>query len=455
MQRPSAPSLTRKVLRHVLWPLALTWLLGTAVATLVANHLTGQAFDSAMLDDAHAVAASIRGGEQGPELLLSARELRAVLFDPVEEVHFAVLRPDGSLLAGESGLQAAPPEAGTRFRFSDIHHGGKALRAVMLSQPGPQAFSVVIAETTRERSALVERLLFFALVPQLLLLMLLALWIWRGIRSDLRPLGELQHALDRRDADDLAPVPVARTSREVERLGVAVNSLFDRLGRSVAAQREFTGNVAHELRTPLAGIRALAAYGLGQSDPAVWREQLERIAGSEARASHLMDQLLALALADEAHAAQQCAPLRLADIVEQTVLRHLARADARGVDLGARGIDKGPGPTVHANAALVEGLLDNLIDNALRYGGRTITVELAGAVLSVVDDGPGIAPEAQRDLMRRWAQGAAGQQLGQGAGLGLSIVARYAQLLGAEFSLRNDTATGGLRASVTFAAAAV
>jgi two-component system sensor histidine kinase TctE len=454
MRRPGAPSLTRRVLRNVLWPLALTWLLGTAVATAVANYLTAQAFDSAMLDDAHAVAANMQAGEHGLELLLSAREMTTVLFDPIEEVHFAVLWPDGSLLAGESGLQAVPPEGSARFRFSDIHHGGKAMRAVMLlSQPGPYAYSVVIAQTTRERTELIERLLFFALTPQLLLLLLLALWIWRGIRSDLRPLGELQHALDRRDAEDLAPVPVVRTSREIERLGIAVNSLFDRLGHSVAAQREFTGNVAHELRTPLAGIRALAEYGLGQNDPAVWREQLERIAGSEVRASHLMDQLLALALADEAHAAQQRAPVRLADIVEQTVLRHLARADARGVDLGARGIDDGQGATVHANAALIEGLLDNLIDNALRYGGRTITVELAGTVLSVVDDGPGIAPEAQRDLTQRWTQGAAGQKLGHGAGLGLSIVSRYAQLLGARFSLQNDAVTGGLRASVAFAAA--
>ena len=109
-----------------------------------------------------------------------------------------------------------------------------------------------------------------------------------------------------------------------------------------------------------------------------------------------------------------------------------------------------PGPMRADFAALIEGILDNLIDNAFRYGGRTITVELAGAVLSVIDDGPGIPPEAQRDLLQRWAQGPAGLQLGKGAGLGLSIMARYAQLLGAGFTLQNDAVTGGLRASVAF-----
>ncbi|RZL95533.1 MAG: sensor histidine kinase [Variovorax sp.] len=451
MAQPAhAPTLIRKVLRHVLWPLALTWLLGTAVATGVAHHLTDEAFDRAMLDDAHAVLTNVQSGQRGLELSLSQRAVSTVLFDDTEEVYFAVRRQDGSVIAGEPGLTAPAPEAGASWRFSDIEFRGKALRAIVLSEASSATFNVVIAQTTRERRALVERLLLYALLPQVLLLALLATWIWRGVRSDLRPLGAFGQALDRRDADDMAPVAVERTSREIGRLGDAVNALLQRLGHSVAAQREFTGNVAHELRTPLAGIRALAEYGLAQDEPAVWREQLVRVAQSEARASHLVDQLLALALADEAHAAQHRAPVRLAEVVEQTVLRHLARADARGVDLGARGIDDGPGATVQANVALIEGLLDNLIDNALRYGGRTLTVELAGTVLSVVDDGPGIAPEAQRALLQRWSQGAAGLQLGQGAGLGLSIVARYAQLLGASFTLQNDTTTGGLRASVAF-----
>ena len=109
--------------------------------------------------------------------------------------------------------------------------------------------------------------------------------------------------------------------------------------------------------------------------------------------------------------------------------------------------------TIEANAALIEGILDNLIDNAMRYGGRTITIELAGRTLSVVDDGAGIPADARRDLVQRWSQGAAGHKLGQGAGLGLSIVARYAKLLGAELTLENDATTGGLRVSVAFAEA--
>lgn len=101
--------------------------------------------------------------------------------------------------------------------------------------------------------------------------------------------------------------------------------------------------------------------------------------------------------------------------------------------------------------AELRSVFDNLIDNALRYGGRTITIALAGGTLAVIDDGPGIAGEVQRDLVQRWSQGPAGQKLGQGAGLGLAIVARYAALLDAELRFDKAGEAGGLRVSVAFA----
>jgi two-component system sensor histidine kinase TctE len=448
-----APTLKGRVLRGVLAPLALTWLIGSGLALVVAQYFTGQAFDRAMLDDAYSVSANVHTGKQGLELLLSPREVTTVLFDQSESVYFGVLRLDGSLIAGHAGLQAPVPDEGAVYRFSDVSYNGRSLRAVVLNRPEPDGFRVVIAQTTHTRAAMVERLLVYSLAPQLVLLLVLAAWTWGRIGRDLQPLGDLQQALDRRDAQDLSPVPVARTSRELQRLGDALNSLFDRLGHSVRAQREFAGNVAHELRTPLAGIRALADYGLAQQKPAVWREQLERIADSQARASHLVDQLLGLALADEGQTRLQHEPVRLDVLASQAVLRHLSRADAKGVDLGARGLENEV--TVEANTALVEGILDNLIDNALRYGGGTVTVELSERMLSVVDDGVGIAPEAQRSLMQRWAQGSAGVRLGQGAGLGLAIVTRYAALLGAELAFTPATAEGGLRVSVAFGATPV
>jgi two-component system sensor histidine kinase TctE len=313
-----------------------------------------------------------------------------------------------------------------------------------------------MAQTTVSRDRLLQRLFTFSIVPQLLLLVLLAAWLQRAIEDDLTPLADLEEAVGQRDARDLTPVPVSATTRDVQRLGQAINALLGRIAYSVQAQREFSGNVAHELRTPLAGIRALADYGLRQNDPQVWREQLQGIAHSQERASHLVDQLLALALADEAKQTLEAAPVALDQLVGEAVLRFLSRADAAGVDLGAKGIDHTV--MVQGNAALIEGILNNLLDNALRYGrapeGESrITVSLEQSyqhvTLSVTDNGQGVPSEKLQQISQRWVQGAAGEALKAGMGLGLAIVGTYAKLLGARVVFKSS-APHGFQVSIVF-----
>ena len=239
-------------------------------------------------------------------------------------------------------------------------------------------------------------------------------------------------------------MPVSASTRDVQRLGQAINALLGRIEASVQAQREFSGNVAHELRTPLAGIRALADYGLHHSDPQVWREQLQVIAQSQERASHLVDQLLALALADEAKQTLEKTEVSLDLLVSEAVLRYLPKADAAGVDLGAKGIDHTV--TVQGNAALIEGILNNLIDNALRYGrapsGEShITVSVSQShqqvTLCVTDNGPGVPATQLQQISQRWVQGSSGEALKAGKGLGLAIVGTYAKLLGARVDVKH------------------
>jgi two-component system, OmpR family, sensor histidine kinase TctE len=424
----------------------------------IATYFAQQAFDRALLDDAYLVASHVRKSADGSgnlDLRLSSQEIRTVLFDQSESLFFAVLSPNGALLAGHAGLRPAQFDANLKPIFASVEYQGHVLRSVTIHRPQPEDFYVVMAQTTTSRDHLLQRLLTFSIVPQLLLLLWLAAWLQRAIENDLVPLAELESAVGRRDARDLTPVPVSATTRDVQRLGQAVNALLGRIAASVQAQREFSGNVAHELRTPLAGIRALADYGLRQTDPNVWREQLLGIAQSQERASHLVDQLLALALADEAHQTLEQSPVALDALVSDAVLRFLPRADAARVDLGARGVDQ---PVwAFANSALIEGILNNLIDNALRYGcspegGGQITVSVVDApqavVLSVIDNGPGVTPEQLKKLTQRWVQGSAGEALKEGSGLGLAIVSAYVQLLGAKVSMQTES-PHGLRVSVT------
>ena len=453
------PSLGNRILRSVLLPLAVTWVIGTVVALSVAQFFTQKAFDRSLLDDAFLLGANVRLEGQAIQLALTARELETVLFDPIEAMHFSVTASNGRQLAGEAGLPMPPETSDFAHRFADIEYQGETLRAVTVHREVPAPFDIVVAETQVGRKALLRRLLLYSLAPQLMLLGVVAWWVTRLVQADLRPLVRLQEAVDHRNATELAPVDVPATSRDTVRLATAINSLLKRLEASVRAQREFAGNVAHELRTPLAGIRALAEYGLAQKNPASWREQLERIATSQARASRLVDQLLDLALAHEAEAGLKLGKVRLDEAVREAVLRFLPAADAAGVDLGALGIDSPA--QVLGDPLLIDGILNNLLDNALRYGvdgshgapAVTVAVEQAAGetVLSVVDNGSGLPGELQAKMMQRGAQGNAGLMLGEGVGLGLALVAQYARLMGARMTLGSGPDGAGWICRIAFA----
>lgn len=451
------PTLRARLVRHLLLPLALTWLLGTLIMVAVFHHFAQKAYDRALLDDAYALASRVRLQPQGLALELSSREMAALLFDQSENIYFVVRRLDGAVIAGHPALQAPAPHRPGEAEFSDTIYRGQKLRAVTLWQEQPFAFQVVVAQTTGSRQALLHDALLFSIVPEVLLLLALAWWLRRIVGAELAPLAELQRRLHARDASDLRPLPLAARTRDVQELGAAINALLARVQHSLRALREFSGNVAHELRTPLSGIRALAEFGLAQREPSVWREQLQRILASEARASRLVEQLLALALADEGATAIELAPLALDEVVRETVLRYLPQADAAGVDLGVQGLEQ---PVqVLGHVALLEGVLGNLLDNALRYGrapqGQASCVTVSVAVdaqqvrLCVQDNGAGLSPAQRQRLLQRGARGVPVQRVGEGAGLGLAIVSQFAALLQARFELDAGADGQGLCARLT------
>lgn len=456
------PALRQRIGRNALASLVLVWALGSAVVLGVGNHFVAEAFDRALLDDAHALAAHVRSteGNEGARPLrldLTAREVSLLRFDQRETVWFAVFDADGRFVAGDRDVVLTAPAAGAQQAFSTVSYEGRELRRVSLRIDEPTVFHVVMAQTTSGRTQLLRRLLVYSGLAQLWLLVVLGSWLLRGIERDLKPLAQLQDAVEHRDAADLQPLPPTltrdATTSDVQRLGDAVDHLLGRLRQGLKDQREFAGNVAHELRTPLAGIRAQVAHALAQQDPAVWRSELQGIGQAEQRASRTVDQLLALARVTEGGLPLPLQNLALNALARDVVLRFLPRADALGVDLGAEGLDA---PVlVWADAGLVEGIVTNLLDNALRYGVAAahprITLALrqdgGHAVLQVADNGPGLNAALASRLQQRWAQGQAGQQLGLGAGLGLAIVERHAAAMGGRFALAMAEG-GGVAASV-------
>ncbi len=487
-------SLRGRLLWRVLPALAITWGLGSAIALTVARHFTEKALDRSLLDDAYAIAAQVSvapdaaaSAPGGLVFNLSPREAQAVLFDQSERSFFAVLAPSGALVAGQGGLGRSDVPDGEIRAFADTEQRGLALRRVTLDRTLPAPFTVVVAQTVRDRVELLGQLLVLSVMPQVLLLGLLGLWTRNAIGRELQPLEQLERAIEQRGSRDLEPLGVVANTTDLARLTAAFDALLARIHEAHAAQREFTGNVAHELRTPLAGIRSLAEFGLREGpmqapllQAPLMQAQLRRILTSTERASHLIDQLLAMALAEEMREGLPLVWLAADEVLRELLLALLPRADALGIDLGANGLDVST--VVRGNRALLEGLVGNLLDNALRYGKpgpglqQQVTLELLRVPLTqgtgasvntalatharddaanafevwiaVTDNGPGMDDAQRQQVRQRWAQGAEGQRVGEGSGLGLAIAARYAQLMGGRFVLESAAPGPGLRAAV-------
>lgn len=459
------PTLGRRLVLHMVTALVLGWLIASFGIVWVAAHFMQRAYDRGLVEDALLVAERVLADPStasGLSLKLTAAELNSVLFDTTESIYFLVRSAGGQFVAGHPGLSPAPDADEPLPQFVEKSFDGAPVRLATILRQGPVPFYVTVGQTTVGRDAMLLQLIAATLLPLGVVLIILVFGIQRLVGADLAPLVRLERDLLQRDARDLAPVQVDSRVRDFVRLGDSFNSLLATIRRAVVAQREFAGNIAHELRTPLSGIRALAEFGLRDGGQPVMKEQLEEIIRTQDKASRLVDQLLALAFAEEVSGSLRREPVRLDQVVREAMLRFIARADAQGIDLGASGLDH---PVeVLGSAALLEGIVNNLLDNACRHAFNpqsgaaasqiTVSIEVGEAAggrpskvsLAVVDNGCGL-PEARRsEVVQRWRRSSREPMLREGAGLGLAIVSEYARLLGAHLSL--DTGPAGVGLSV-------
>jgi two-component system sensor histidine kinase TctE len=311
--------------------------------------------------------------------------------------------------------------------YYDATLGGErvrvAARAVTVDNGGTAI--VQVAETLIKRDKLVLELLVASAVPQLLIAFAAVTLLWLGIGQGLRPLDRLRDEIAARSPRDLRPVSERDKPQEVRPLIEALNQLLARLNAAIASQQRFIANAAHQLRTPLAGLKTHAELARREPSTSELRSLLDMIAGETQRTSHLVNQLLTLARAEpgEAPSGQ---PINLHEIVGRDVRDWVQRAVGRNIDLGFELEDA----WTMGEPLLLRELVANLVDNALAYtqtgGSVTVrTVVRAGeSVIEVEDNGPGI-PEAEREKVfeRFYRVAATG---GEGCGLGLSIVSEIA-----------------------------
>lgn len=298
------------------------------------------------------------------------------------------------------------------------------------------------------RQALAESVAAHLLHPLLVAVPVLGVVIWLSVGWGLAPLRALALQVEKRDPQNLDALTV-KAPEEARPLVVALNGLFGRMRDLLERERRFTADAAHELRTPLAGIRTHAQVALAAAEEGERRQALDGVVQGTARATHLVEQLLELARLD---ATPAMGPVDVAAVAAQTVAAISGQASARKIDLGL--IEADATAVVTGNAPLIAVLLRNLIDNAVRYGrpGGRVDVSVLrrpdAVELRVEDDGPGIASDQRAQVFARFHRG-----LGTGAegsGLGLSIVARIAELHHARIELRDGIGGRGLAVVVSF-----
>ncbi|MGZ5182725.1 MAG: sensor histidine kinase [Ramlibacter sp.] len=428
----------------------LSWLAGPVIlVNLGAAALTYQlawkpaqlAFDQSLSESARALAAGL--GRGAPALLAAGGG------DGVDATWYSVRDRGGRLVAGEPDL----PLAGMAAGVHDAAMRGEPVRVAVVTVPAMQGSRVAVARTVRARTQMRDALVRTLVSLQVVVSLALAGLVWFSVSNGLQPLARLRAHMDRRGNADLDPLDEQGLPGELGPVVAAFNDLLGRAAAGARAQQEFQANIAHQLRTPLAGLKLqLEWLAEHHKDDAQTRASVELMLRANERLIRETNQLLALARAEPSHF--ETARLELLDLsalVSDAVQAFVDQAGQRGIDLG---FALEP-VMIRGDRHLLRDLLDNLVDNALRYSppGASVTVRAgiaAGAPQLVVEDtGPGIPPAQRARVFQRFVRL---EERTTGSGLGLAIVRDIAHVHGAQVELGSGPGGEGAVFTVRFPA---
>jgi two-component system sensor histidine kinase TctE len=468
-RRVTGPSVRRALLRPLLWSWGVGLLAAVVGAYWLARSSANQAFDRGLQDEVSALAAKVTWSDRGPLLDLSRQAMELVTWDRDDRNGFAMVDIEGNPLAGDAHVPV--PSAKLRQasfaqpRLFDAEFEGEPVRGAVFSLSSPmldRSVSVIVVETKNKRVVLMRDLQLSIVLPALALGSLTFAMIGWGIRRGLQPLRDVATEVALRDSQDWRPLPLQDVPREAVPLIERINSLLADVEQSIQLQRRFVADAAHQLRTPVAGIRVLAQslaqeLAAHRQDESAWRPLLAQLERSTDRMSRLIGQLLSLARSESAlsidaeHETMDIVPL-LRDSAEPLVVRALR--EGRSIALEAPDLPV----TARAHPLWLGEVVNNLLDNALRYGGSQVTLRVAaladgGAEVVVEDDGPGVPPEQLAQLFEPfWRGERADLRNDGGTGLGLTIAREVVQRLGGSIVAATRPQVEGLRFTITLAA---
>jgi two-component system sensor histidine kinase TctE len=426
-------SLFGEILDWMLAPLLLLWPMSVTLTYLVAQSIANGPFDRNLGESVGVLSDYVTEyrGQVTLQLPIAAREvLRA---DSADSIFYMVLGLRGEFVAGDPDLpipaeEESPSTGEVKYRFDQVRGNdvriAYAWREFKVSGT-PRYALVQVAETLEKRSQLANEIIRGVIVPQFIVLPVAVVLVWFGLSRGLAPLAALQERIRARAPDDLSPIDPRAAPEEISPVVASFNELLERLARNMQMQQRFLADAAHQMKTPLAGLRTQAELALRETDPQQLKRSLRQIATSTERATHLINQLLALARAE--HQSTDPARFEVVDLnalARSVVQECVPDAISRRVDLGfepAEGLVRIVGVPL-----LVREMMVNLVDNALRYTpeGGSVTVRIRherdAAFVDVEDTGHGI-PESERQRVFDRFYRILGTNV-DGSGLGLAIV---------------------------------
>ena len=449
-------SLFGEILDWMLTPLLLLWPISLVLTWFVAQSAAGKPFDQALEINVGEIAALVqtRDGQLRFDMPMPARKLLRA--SESDTIYYQVIGARGELLSGERNLPLPPPDESPFFgqvRLRDDDYQGDGLRVAYkwleVDLPMGRPVLVQVAETLDKRAVLATEIVKGVMLQQFIILPLAVLLVWLGLAYAIKPLNKLEERIRARKPDDLSPLDDRSVPQEVAPLVSSVTDLLQRLTKSIEHQKRFLADAAHQLKTPLAGLRMQADLAQREGVSAEeFKLSLRQIGNASVRATHTVNQLLALARAEGSSTAMARQPCDLAELTVAAVQDCLTRANDKAIDLGYEGEPPGAkGVVVDGNATLLSELIRNLLDNAIHYTPSSpehpgvvtarVLADPFGKVLllQVEDSGPGIAP-AEREMVFKPFYRVLGSGV-DGSGLGLPIVLEIAQLHRATVSIED------------------
>ena len=465
-------SLFGEILDWMLTPLLLLWPISLVLTWFVAQSAAGKPYDQALQYNVDELASLVKVYDRKLQFVLPLPVHKLLRSSDTEATYYQVLGARGEFVSGERDLPLPAQDEAPFFsevRIRDDSYRGDGVRIaykwLQVDLPAARPVLVQVAETLDRRALLATEIVKGVMLQQFIILPLAVLLVWIGLAYAIRPLNQLEERIRARKPDDLSPLDEMSVPQEVAPLVSSVNDLLHRLTRSIAHQKRFLADAAHQLKTPLAGLRMQADLAQREGVSAEeFKQSLQQIGNASMRATHTVNQLLALARAEGSTSAMVREPCDLAELTISVVQDCLPSALEKSLDLGYEGALPGAdGVMLNGNPVLLAELIRNLLVNAIHYTpssvqqpGVVTTRVLADPfgkviLLQVEDSGPGIAA-SEREMVFQPFYRVLGSGV-DGSGLGLPIVVEIAHLHRATVSVEDAQAGAnppGTRFSVRF-----